>query len=131
MTRRRTALGLLLAGAASAAIGQGRLRPPDATACPRDHLTSYDGRPLRYSRQTGRTRVTIRTDADTTETVLLRHPGSDDPSASFLLAGQPFQPGDWSRIEKSPGKLLPGLRVVAWVCDDGRPPVLDWQPPPR
>ena len=47
-------------------LGQGRLRPPDASACPRDHLTSYDGRPLRYSRAMGRTRLTIRTDADTT-----------------------------------------------------------------
>jgi hypothetical protein len=79
----------------------------------------------------GRTRLTIRTDADTTETVLLRHAGTDDPSRWFLLDGQPFQPGDWARVEKSPGKLLPGLRVVAWVCDDGRPPVLDWRLPPR
>ncbi len=127
----RLALALLLAGAAGASLGQGRLRPPDVQACPRDHLTSHDGRPLRYSRQPGRTRVTIRTDADTTETVVIRHTGSDDPSRWFLLAGQPFQPGDWTRVEKSPGRLLPGLRVVAWVCDDGRPPVLDWQPPPR
>lgn len=129
--RRRLALGVLLAGSAAASSGQGRLRPPDGAACPRDHLTSYDGRPLRYSRQMGRTRITIRTDAHTTETVLLQHAGSNDPSRWFLLAGQPFEPGDWAQIEKSPGRLLPGLRVVAWVCDDGRPPVLDWQPPPR
>lgn len=129
--QRRGLLGLLMAGAAAATFAQPRLRPPDASACPRDHLTSYDGRPLRYSRQMGRTRITIRTDADTTEAVSIRHKGTDDPSRWFLLAGQPFQPGDWARIESKPGKLRPGWRVIAWVCDDGRPPVLDWQPPPH
>lgn len=132
-------LALVLAGAAGHGIGgepgsgagAARLRAPDGAPCSRDHLTSYDGRPLRYSRQQGRTRITIRTDADTTETVLLRHPGTDDPSPRFRWGGQPFQATDWQRLEASPSRLRPGLRVIAWVCDDGSPPVVDWQPPPH
>lgn len=145
--RRRSAVAATLAvwplaGAAAAstramstppplAAAPARQRPPEQAACPRDVLTSYDGRPLRYARGPGRTALTIRTDWDTTETVHLLHPGSDDPARWFLLAGQPFQPGDWARIETVPGRLRPGLRVVAWVCSDGRNPLLDWQPPPR
>lgn len=92
---------------------------------------SCDGRVLHDTRRAGRTELQIRTDWDTTETVRIRHPGSDDPSRWFLLDGQPFQPGDWARIETRRGRLQPGLRVVAWVCDDGRAPLVDWQPPPR
>ncbi len=115
-------------GAATAAT---RLQPPPAVACARDQLTSYNGSVLRYVRAQGHTELRIRTDWDTDETVRLRHPGTDDPSPWFLLAGQPFQPSDWGRIESARGRLQPGLRVVAWVCSDGRNPLLDWQPLPR
>ena len=125
-------LAVLLAGAdGGGATAATRLQPPTAVACPRDQLTSYNGSVLRYVRGKGHTELRIRTDWDTDETVRLRHPGTDDPSPWFLLAGQPFQPSDWSRIESARGRLQPGLRVVAWVCSDGRNPWVDWQPPPR
>ena len=129
--KRAAALAWLLAAAGAASVAQPRMQPPAQAGCPRDQLTSYDGRPLRYARQQGHTDLQIRTDWDTTETVRLRHPGTDDPSPWFLLAGQPFKPGDWAVVERRRGHLQPGLRVVAWVCSDGRNPVLDWQPPPR
>ncbi len=122
-------LGTAQAGQADAA---GRSRPPEQAACPRDHLTSYDGRVLRYSRHGGRdghTTLQIRTDWDTTESLRIAHPGQPDASRWFLLAGQPFAPGDLARIEAGRDRLRPGWRVVAWVCDDGRSPLVDWQPP--
>jgi len=121
---------MLAAGDASAASGATRVQPPAAVACARDQVTSYNGSVLRYARKLGHTELRIRTDWDTNETVRLRHPGTDDPSPWFLLAGQPFQPSDWARIESRSGRLQPGLRVVAWVCSDGRNPLVDWQPPP-
>ena len=84
---------------------------------------------LRYSRRAGQTEVKIRTDWQTTESVRLKHPGSDDPSRWFLIERQPFTAADWPRIELAPGRLRPGLRVAAWVCDDGRNATLDWAPP--
>jgi len=124
--------GLLLAGATGVAAAQpaaGRVQPPDDTGCPRDHLTVYIGAVQRYQRGAGRTTLRIRTDEATTETVTIKHPGADGPGRWFLIERQPFTAGDWARIEKAPGRLHPGMRAAAWVCDDGRNPVVDWQPP--
>ena len=133
--RRAAVAGLAMALAAGVAPGQAqvaaRSRPPAQADCPRDHLTSYDGRVLRYSRRSDHTDLQIRTDWDTTESVRIRHPGQRDASPWFLLAGQPFGPDDRARIEASRDRLRPGWRVVAWVCDDGRNPMVDWQPPPQ
>jgi hypothetical protein len=119
----------LTAAAASAEPPTGRLMPPDAVTCPRDHLTSYTGQVVRYGRSKGRTDVRIRTDWDTTEEVSISHPGSDDPSRWFLVHGRRFQPADWSLIEERAGRLHAGMRAAAWVCDDDRNPIVDWDAP--
>jgi hypothetical protein len=121
----------LLPGAPSvpAQPRESRVRPPAAIDCPRDHLTLYGGKVTSYRRSLGRTLIRIRTDWDTSETVAIRHPGSDDPMRWFLLDGGPFGAADWPRIEQSQGRLRMGMRAAAWVCDDGRNPVVDWQPP--
>ena len=106
----------------------GRIRPPDAVTCDRNHLTSYTGRVLFYSRRAGRVVLRIRTDEETTETVTLRHPRGSSPAKWFLLGRERFKASDWSRIESSKGRLLPDMRVTAWVCDDGNRPIIDWQP---
>ncbi len=137
-TRRGAALIVLaissLAAAASPPAGRvqpqtGRVQPPPDLACPRDHLTLYAGRVLHYKRGPGRTTIRIATDWQTTETVTLAHPKSDDPSPWFLIDRQAFTSTDWPRIEKRTGHLRPGLRVSAWVCDDGRNATVDWAPP--
>jgi hypothetical protein len=122
-------LAVLLPPASHAQAPGARLMPPAGTACPRDHLTLYEGEVLKYSRVVGRTDVRIRTDWQTTESVRLKHPGSDDPSRWFLIERQPFTAADWPRIEVKRGQLRPGMRVAAWVCDDGRNATLDWAPP--
>lgn len=125
---------IALAGGAAAAqppqreAGEARVRPPVQVDCPRDHLTLYGGKVTRYRRGPGRTVIRIRTDWDTTETIAIVHPGSDDPARWFLLEGGPFDASAWPQIEQSKGRLRTGMRAAAWICDDGRNPVVDWRP---
>jgi hypothetical protein len=83
-----------------------------------------------YQRTMGRTELRIRTEWDTTERVLLRHPGTRDPSQWFLIERAPFTEADWVRIEAAVGRIRSGVRAAAWVCADGRVPTIDWTPPP-
>ena len=108
--------------------GAGRIAPPARINCPRDHLTSYNGRILFFQRRTGRTVISVRTDWDTTERVVIRHPRTDNPARWFLLRGEPFRPRDWRLIEASRNRLLPNARANIWVCDNGSNPIVDWQP---
>ncbi len=118
-----------MTGASPAQPRDARLRPPAAVDCPRDRLTSYVGVVQRYRRAPDRTELRIRTDWETTEDVAIAHRGSNDPSRWFLMEGKPFQAGDWARLEEGPGRLRAGMRAAAWVCDDGRNPIVDWTPP--
>ena len=123
------ATATLAGGAGSAALAEGRVRPPSALECPRDHLTLYSGQVRDYRRGAGRTELEIDTDWDTREQVAIEHPRGEDPSAWFLIEGAAFTAADWGRIEERPGRLRARMRAAAWVCDDGRNPVVDWQPP--
>ena len=108
---------------------RGRIMPP-ALKCDRSDLTLYDGKVLAYRRSRGRTFLRIGTNFDTTESVTIRHPRTDDPSDFYLINGQPFTQKDWRRIEKKRKVLRPGMRANVWVCR-GNPaiqPVVDWQP---
>ena len=91
----------------------------------------YAGVVQGYSRGVGRTTLRIRTDYDTTEDVTILHPGTKDPGRWLLFEGRAFGPGDWSRVEKRVGKLRANMRAAAWVCDDGRNPIVDFNPPPE
>ena len=124
-----TAVALLLG--ASEPIAQSRsdderLRPPGQLTCPRDQLTSYTGRVVSFSRAAGRTTLRIRTDWETTERVIVKHPGTRDPSPRFLFGGEPFTSGDWVHIEAAGGHLRQDLRATAWVCTDGSV-LVDWK----
>ena len=108
-----------------------RIAPPPSVECARDHLTVYTGRVSRWSRALGQSSLTIATDEDTIEVVTLKHPRTDDARQWFLLHAKPFQASDWSRIESRKGTLRDRMRATAWVCDDGRQPIIDWQPPSK
>lgn len=108
--------------------GQGRMRPPARVTCDRNNLTVYDGKVISYTRRADRIIIKIHTDSDTTETVTLRYARGTNPARWFLLNGEAFGRGDWSKIESSKGKLYSDMRVNAWVCTDGGKPILDWQP---
>jgi hypothetical protein len=110
-----------------------RRRPPSFINCPRDrhHLTSYTGVVIRYERTSDGTSLRIRTDWDTDEDVAIAHKGTTDPSKWFLYQGKPFRPEDWKKIELAVGRLRPGIRASAWVCDNGSNPIVDWEAPPE
>jgi len=101
-----------------------RLSPPAAVTCPRDHLTSYTGRVVAYRRAAEALELTIETDWDTTERVRL----APLRVGHLLVRGAAFTATDWARIESSLDRARPDLRATVWVCDDRRPPVIDWQP---
>ncbi len=105
---------------AAAPVSAGRLRPPDAVKCDRNQLTSFAGKVTRYVREKGRTTLTMHTSAETVETIVVRHPGSDDPSRSFLIEGNAFTEADWKRIPE-------GTSAIAWVCTSGES-LVDWRP---
>ena len=102
--------------------------PPGLT-CPRDRLTSFAGLVSAYERSERGLRIQIRTDWDTVENIVVPGVGESGLRDRFLLRGAPFAASDWPRIESAPGVPRPGLRAIAWVCDDGRTlPVIDWRP---
>ncbi len=120
-----------LGAAVSPAAAQrqaGRVRPPEAVTCPRNLLTLYAGRVVALSRQTGSTSLTIATDWNTIEHVTIKHPDAPDAAASFLMGGKAFAKEDWALIQPG-GTLKAGARASAWVCSDGRAPVIDWERP--
>ena len=116
-------------GAAGGQRG-GRVAPPAGLKCDLNDLTLYDGEVVRYERRHGSTHLRIDTNFDTTEEVTLEHPGTDDPSALFLINAEPFKPSDWAKIESAKRRLRPGMRANVWVCigDSATQPVVDWRP---
>jgi len=122
-------LGLVSAnGDTQRVTGQTRQRPPEGFTCALNDITVYTGVVTRYRRERGQTTLRISTDWDTTENVTVTHADTDDPSASFRYAGKPFTTPDWTRIEKSKGVLLDGVRASAWVCTNGKV-LIDWGVP--
>ena len=116
--------GLLVFALLPAIAQRGRYMPPAAVECDRNNLTAYTGVVTTYVRKAGQIRLTLKTDADTVETVTI------EPGDKILLNAEPMKEDGWKRVEEKEGKLKPGMRATAWVCRGGRP-VLDWQPPPR
>lgn len=108
----------------------GRVAAPAGLKCDLDDLTLYDGEVVKYERKPGSTYLRIKTNFDTTEEVTLKHPGTDDPTAFFLLNTEPFKPSDWAKIERAKRKLRPGMRANVWVCigDPSIQPIVDWRP---
>ena len=117
-------LGLALAtpAFAQARPAAGRIMPPAGASCPRNDLTSYFGHVVGYRRTRDSVWLRIATDYDTVEEVT-----APADTRRFQYQGRPFTAKDWPRIERKPGVILAGTRVTAWVCGDGRHPVLlDW-----
>jgi hypothetical protein len=117
-----------LCSPALAAADRDRSLIPPSLSCPRDRLTSYTGRVVAYRRTPGHTWLRIATDWQTIEEVRLRHSARGDPARHFLIEGRPFAPADWARIEQRAGRLHKDVRATAWVCEDGRAPIVDWLP---
>lgn len=112
----------LAAPGAQARPAAGRIMPPAQAKCPGNNLTSYFGKVIGYKRDRASVWLRIATDYDTIEEVT-----APADIRGFHYQGAPFSAKDWPRIERKPGVLLHGVRATAWVCGDGRHPVLiDW-----
>jgi hypothetical protein len=122
MTPRIIAVVCVIAAMPAHSQRGGRYMPPSAVQCDRNNLTAYTGEVTRYSRAAGKIVLTMKTDADTVETVTFQ---STD---TMLLNAQEMTKEDWKQVEEKEGKLKRGMRATAWICKGGRP-VLDWQPP--
>lgn len=135
-TRRQVVLALGLSVATLSAVGaldaagglSQRARPPASLSCSRDHLTSFQGRVLRFTRGAQTMTLRVRTDEETTEEVVLQWLPGERAEAWMLLRGAAFRAEDWSQIETAPGTLRADTRVIVWVCDGGAKPVVDWRP---
>jgi hypothetical protein len=121
---------LVFASAALLTHGQGRLRPPAQVGCDRNQLTAYEGVVRSYSRTATQVVVRIATDADTDERVVVKLGKGQKPESRFLWNGEAFDSSHWRGLEAKPGVLRRGMRVIAWVCEGGSPPLLDWRMPP-
>ena len=108
-----------------------RIGPPASLKCDRSDVTLYDGRILVYRRQQGKTFLRVRTSFNTTEQVIIRHQGTDDPSKFYLINGETFTREDWKRIERRKGVLKNGMHANIWVCRDNQSiqPLVDWRLP--
>lgn len=117
------------AGSERVPVARSRVAPPVTLACERNQLTSFSGEIIDYQRGENSTHIRIKTDWDTVESLILEHAEADDPASYFRVFGQAFTASDWARIEIQPGVLIKGMRVIAWVCLDGKTPlVIDWRP---
>lgn len=124
-------LAVCLAPASSQTQRDGRLAAPPSLKCPRDNTTSFTGRVLAYRRTPGRVFIRVRTDEQTTEEFTLTHPKRRDASALFRINGEPFQSGDWKRVEARAGRLRPNMRATVWACyegDDVKAERIEWRP---
>jgi hypothetical protein len=109
----------------------GRLAPPAGVACDRNQLTSWTGVVTDYRRGVESTWIEIHTDAETIERTEIDHAGQADAAAYYLFRGEAFSADAWPKIERSPGRLVEGMRATAWIClDDQTSAVIDWQPRP-
>jgi len=107
----------------------GRLAPPPAVTCDRNHLTSWTGLVTGYKRDEQSIWIEISTDEGTVEQTTIQHRGFQDASTHFLLWDEPFAPTEWTAIEATPGNLIDGMRATVWVCEDGKTPaMIDWRP---
>lgn len=108
----------------------GRLATPAASACDRNHLTSWFGKVSGYRREHEEVWLEVSTDYDTVEEINLDYGPQSAAPPQFQLWGETFTDSDWAVIERSPGVLNEGMRVVVWICENGQtPPLVDWRPP--
>ena len=104
--------------------GQRRLAPPPGLDCDIDHLTSFTGRVLAYSRREGRIFIRIRTDEATTEEFTIPYTEEQDFSKRFKLNGQLLAQSELAKIEARWKRDKRNVRATVWACYDK-----DWRTP--
>jgi hypothetical protein len=114
------------------ARGQRRLAPPSGLGCDVDHITSFTGRVLSYSRRAGQVFIRIRTDEAKTQEFTITYARDQDLSKRFKLNGESLAPGGLAKIEARWERDKRNVRATVWACYDNerRKPsasLIDWQ----
>jgi hypothetical protein len=109
-----------------------RLMPPPGLGCDDDHVTSFTGRVLSYSRRAGQVFIRIRTDEATTEEFTITYARDQDISKRFKLNGQSLKQGGLAKIEASWKRDKRNVRATVWACYDKEwhnpsATLIDWQ----
>ena len=103
---------------------QRRIAPPPGLACDANHITSFTGRVLTYSRRQGRILIRVRTDEHTTEEFTIPYTQTEDILARFHLNGQSLGQNDLAKIESRWRRDKRNVRATVWACYDN-----EWRTP--
>jgi hypothetical protein len=111
---------------------QSRLAPPPGLKCDANHVTSFTGRVVAYSRRRGRIFIRIRTDEATTEEFNINYGRAENLSKWFLINGQSAGQGELTKIESRWRRDRKNVRATVWACYDNAwqnltPNAIDWQ----
>jgi hypothetical protein len=109
-----------------------RLAAPSGLDCDRDHITSFTGRVLAYSRQAGQISIRVRTDEGTTENFTISYAQAQELLKRVKLNGQKLRQEELEKIEARWRREKRSVRVTVWACydKDWRKPaavLIDWQ----
>ena len=115
---------------------QGRLMPPTGLKCDANHVTSFTGRVLAYSRHSGRIFIRVRTDEQTTNEFTIPYAEGEDISKWFMIDGQAISEGDLQKIESRWKRKKRSVRATVWACYDNdwretTAEIIDWRPRER
>jgi hypothetical protein len=103
---------------------QRRLAPPPGLACDADHITSFTGRVLSYSRRSDHIFIRVRTDEKTTEEFTIPYTQMEDLLKKFQLYGQSFSQEGLEKIESHWRRDKRNVRATVWACYDN-----EWRNP--
>lgn len=111
---------------------QGRLATPSGLKCDLNHVTSFTGRVLAYSRRAGRIFIRVRTDEQTTEEFTIPYAKDEDLSKWFMIDGQAIKPGELAKIESRWRRNKRTARATVWACYDNAwskatAEIIDWR----
>jgi hypothetical protein len=119
-------------GQRTGARRQGRLAPPPGLKCDLNHVTSFTGRVLAYSRHRGRIFIRVRTDEQTTNEFTISYAQGTDLSKWFMIDGQAIKPNDLAKIESRWRRNKRRARATVWACYDASwhqasAEIIDWR----
>jgi hypothetical protein len=109
-----------------------RIAPPSGLDCDRDHITSFTGRVLSYSRGGGQISIRVRTDEGTTESFTISYAQAKELLKRVKLNGQVLSQNELTKIEARWKREKRTVRATVWACydKDWRNPkavLIDWQ----
>jgi hypothetical protein len=109
-----------------------RLMPPPDLGCDVNHVTSFTGRVLSYSRRADQIFIRVRTDEATTEEFTIPYSQAQEIAKRFKLNGQPLGQNGLAKIESRWKRDKRSVRATVWACydKDWRKPsavLIDWQ----